>query len=173
MNYLFANLTSAPAPGQSSMTDAMIIQAYQYWLGRSPYSPSNPGPDGDTSELASEENNALKYSAAGIERTIAARSGNVPGAPAVALPSVTVPYVAPVVVTADVAGNVAAVGPSATQTSAVGPTGLIVATQGPTVTPAVVSTASAPTSTILGFDPTTLIILAVVAGAAWFLIKRV
>lgn len=61
--------TAAPTGGVPSLTTSEITQLYQQYLGRSP----------DASELSSEMENALKYSAAGIERQIANRAGNVAG----------------------------------------------------------------------------------------------
>jgi hypothetical protein len=64
---LYADRTQEPTGGVPSMSDAEIVRAYNWWLNRPP----------DGSELESERGNALKYSAAGIERQIAMRSGNV------------------------------------------------------------------------------------------------
>jgi hypothetical protein len=61
--------TTAPTGGVPSLTPDQITQLYEFYFHRPP----------DSVELASEMENALKYSAAGIERQIANRAGNVAG----------------------------------------------------------------------------------------------
>jgi hypothetical protein len=112
---LFASRTQEPIGGPS-LSDAEIVQLYQWWLGRPP----------DPVELSSERENAWKYSAAGIERQIANRSGNVASSGIrgdEGAPSLTV--AAPIVSHAD-AGNVATAGASAASA------GLAIAPSGPT-----------------------------------------
>jgi hypothetical protein len=82
--------TTAPTGGVPSLTPDQITQLYQYYLHRPP----------DSAELASEMENALKYSAAGIERQIANRAGNVAGSGIrgdEGLPALTQPPPPPVV----------------------------------------------------------------------------
>lgn len=117
---IFGGRTAEPVGGPS-LTDSEIVQLYQWWLNRPP----------DPVELASERENAFKYSAAGIERQIANRSGNVAGSGVrgdEGAAPLTTPYVPPAATHAD-AGNVAASGASAAASSLAiapaGPTGLV------------------------------------------------
>jgi hypothetical protein len=82
--------TTAPTGGVPSLTASQITDIYNYYLHRPPTS----------EELASEMENALKYSAAGIERSIALRAGNVAGSGIrgdEGLPALTQPPPPPVV----------------------------------------------------------------------------
>lgn len=81
--------TYAPALGQPSLTPAEITSLYLKYLQRPP----------DATEMASEMENANKYSAAGIERQIALRSGNTAGSGVRGdenLPALTIPRPVPV-----------------------------------------------------------------------------
>jgi len=60
---------NAPTGGVPSLTAGQITDIYQAYLHRPP----------TPEELTSEQENALKYSAAGIENQIALRAGNVAG----------------------------------------------------------------------------------------------
>jgi hypothetical protein len=60
---------NAPTGGVPSLTAGQITDIYEFYLHRPPTS----------EELVSEQENALKYSAAGIENQIALRAGNVAG----------------------------------------------------------------------------------------------
>lgn len=76
--------TYAPALGQPSLSAGEITSLYQKYIGRAP----------DAGEIASELENANKYSAAGIERQIALRGGNAAGSGVrgdEALPALTIP----------------------------------------------------------------------------------
>jgi hypothetical protein len=82
--------TAAPTGGVPSLTASQITDIYNYYLHRPPTS----------DELASEMENALKYSAAGIEQQIALRAGNVAGSGIrgdEGLPALTQPPPPPVV----------------------------------------------------------------------------
>lgn len=116
--------TYAPS-GAPSLTAGEITQLYQQYLGRTP----------TAAEMASEQENALKYSAAGIERQISLRAGNVAGSGIrgdEGLPNLTVPRPAPVVLQSQVVGNNVPLGSVATMGAAgtldteqtVGPVGL-------------------------------------------------
>src|SRR5262245_43627131 len=115
---LFASSTSEPV-GAPSLSDSQIIQLYNWWLNRPP----------DPTELQSERENALKYSAAGIERQIALRAGNVASSGVrgdEGAASLTVARPAPIVTTQ--VGNVVATGAAAIAPSAApqtGPLGLM------------------------------------------------
>ena len=146
--------------GAPSLSEGEIISLYQKYLGRSP----------DGGELASEKENALKYSAAGIERQIANRAGNVAGSGVrgdEGLPSLTVPYVPPAAL-----ASVLTMGPTAIPTSYMpigpsGPTGL--------VNPNFTTTMYRPTASAagpFGLDMTTMLLLAAVAFAAYYLLVR-
>jgi hypothetical protein len=164
---LFANRTAEPV-GAPSLTDSEIVQLYNWWLNRPP----------DPVELASERENAWKYSAAGIERQIANRSGNVAssgirgdeGAPALTV-------AAPPATHAD-AGNVAASGASAAASSLAiapaGPTGLVAPWRdlpqyGGAISGGGLAGNYAPSGG--GLSLTTIAIGALVLGAAFFLWK--
>lgn len=156
--------TSEPY-GSPSLSDQEIIALYQRHLGRSP----------DAVELGSERENAMKYSAAGIERQIANRASNAPTSGVrgdEGRAPITIPYVppppppaAPLVIPQSQLGNVLTMGPSALAAGPMpsGPTGLMSPGYG----------GSVPMSASLGgFDMTTLIILAAVAAAAYLLFLR-
>ena len=168
---LFASRTQEPV-GAPSLTDAEIVQLYQWWLGRPP----------DPVELSSERENAWKYSAAGIERQIANRSGNVAGSGIrgdEGAPSLTV--AAPIISHAD-AGNVATAGASAAVAGLAiapsGPIGLVAPWRDlpqygggyPTATGSMV--APQPSGGFGGFSLTTIAIGALVLGAGFYLWKN-
>jgi len=150
-----------PTGGVPSLTDGEIITLYQKYLHRGP----------DAQELASERENAMKYSAAGIEGQIADRGGNVP------LSGVRGDETrAPLTIPAQIAGNVATMGPAAIVLgpTAAGPTGTIPAlygASGSAQNPGAYYGASVAPS-FGGFSVTTLAIVAVVAGAAWYFVLR-
>jgi hypothetical protein len=162
---LFLSSTDAPV-GAPSLTDSQIIQLYNWWLGRPP----------DSVELASERENALKYSAAGIERQIANRAGNVSGSGVrgdEGAPSLTIVRPAPIVSTqvgSIVSTGVSAIAPGAAPQT--GPLGLMTPSYlpGSYAYPSAQQNYSA--SVLGGFSFTTIAIAAVVAGAAWFLFLR-
>ena len=115
--------TAEPFGGVPSLTDGEIISLYQKYLGRAP----------DSGELSSERENAMKYSAAGIERQIANRAGNAPNTGIrgdEGLAPLTVAYVPPPIHAAD-AGHFVTQGAAAVSgalMSPAGPTGTIYAT---------------------------------------------
>lgn len=154
--------TAEPTGGIPSLTDGEIVQLYQQYLFRGP----------DSGELASERENAMKYSAAGIERQIANRAGNVGGSGVrgdEGLPSLTVP--------ASHAAAVVTMGPAAiiSAPSAAGPTGTIQAYGGgggSALAPYGYANPYAQPATILGFPLTTVALIAVMAGAAWYFVTR-
>lgn len=163
---LYASSTLEPV-GAPSLSDSEIINLYNWWLGRPP----------DSVELASERENALKYSAAGIERQIALRSGNVAGSGVrgdEGAAPLTVARPAPIV--SSQVGNVVATGAAAIAPTApiqAGPVGLMT----PSYMPGAYSYPSAQQvyqASVLpgGFSFTTIAIVAAVAGAAWFLFLR-
>ncbi len=103
--------TTAPTGGVPSLTADEITSLYLKYLGRPP----------EGNELASELENANKYSAAGIERQIANRASNVAGSGIrgdEGLPSLTQPAPVASAVTAGPST------PSASTPPTVGPTGL-------------------------------------------------
>jgi len=157
--------TSEPV-GAPSLTEQEIIFLYQKYLGRPP----------DANELASEKENALKYSAAGIERQIMLRAGNVASSGIrgdETLAPLTVPYSPPPVVRESSMGGYVTTGPSATSAGPVpvGPTGLMYASaagayNGGYYTPQ----PSAPS--LGGISMTTILILAAMAGAAFYFLRK-
>lgn len=152
-----------PTNGIPSLTDGEIDTLYNKYFRRGP----------DARELASERENAMKYSAAAIERQIANRAGNVAGSGVrgdEGLPSLTIP--------AQHVGNVmtmgaAAIAPGATAT---GPVGNVPALYGGPAG----SSASVPGAyyantggaTIAGLPIVTVAILALMAGAAWYFLRK-
>lgn len=151
---LFADRTAEPV-GAPSLTDNEIAQLYVWWIGRPP----------EGNELPSERQNALKYSAAGIERQIANRAGNVGGSGVrgdEGSAALTVPA-PPRAIPADVAGSLITMGPSALYQPTNGPTGLA----GPY---AGAYYSAAPS--VGGFSLTTLAILAAVVGAAIYFMRK-
>ena len=150
--------TAEPTGGVPSLTAAQITNLYQLYLNRPP----------TVDELASEQQNALKYSAAGIERSIADRGSNTAGSGVrgdEGQPALTVPV--------EHAGNVVSTGPGAITPStatAGGPTGPIPATLGGAVSSYAIPSSIAPTGG--GFDLTTMLILGAVGVAAYLLIKK-
>lgn len=165
--------TAEPTNGIPSLTDGEIYTLYQKYLHRDP----------DSGELASERENAMKYSAAGIERQISLRAGNAPNTGVrgdEGLPSLTV--AAPPPVYDSHAGSVIAAGPAAIVNgpTPTGPTGLQTATMpAPYASPAYAGGqapyygASAASGGLFGMSMTTLLVLAAAAGAAWyFFVKK-
>lgn len=156
---LFADRTAEPV-GARSLTDSEIVQLYQWWLLRPP----------SADEMQSERENSNKYSAAGIERQIANRAGNVSGSGVrgdEGLRSLTV--AAPIIVAHS--GSVAASGPAAIAPTAdpqTGPLGL--STPGAQYPYPSQYYGAAPRAG-LGLSVGTLAIGAAVIGAAWFLAK--
>jgi|SRR5882672_242498 len=172
--------TAEPTGGIPSLTDSEIVQLYQQYLHRSP----------DGTELASERENALKYSAAGIERQIANRAGNTAGSGIrgdEGLAPLTVPYVppAPVAVPPSQVGNVVSMGPSAIQPgpSSSGPTGTLTGYYGSAYGPIPNYGPGAPSPSFVGGSSAAAgplglswemwLILGAAAVAAWyFLVKK-
>jgi hypothetical protein len=164
---LYASQTAAPV-GAPSLSDSEIINLYNYWLNRPP----------DPVELASERDNAMKYSAAGIERQIANRSGNVAGSGVrgdEGSVSLSIAAPSPVYVSHADAGNYAATGAAAGAASLAiapaGPTGLVAPWRD---LPQFGSSSSAYGSPFDqpaggGLSLMTLAIGAAVIGAGWFL----
>lgn len=169
--------TYAPALGQPSLTASEITALYQQYLGRAPY----------PSELSSELENANKYSAAAIERQISLRAGNAPGSGVrgdEGAPSLTIarPNAPAMVVTPAGApvGSLATMGAAGTLDTAptVGPTGLSQPNTVPGRTfyygedaPMSVSSSSAGGGGLFGMDAMTMVVVAGVAAAAYFLLK--
>src|SRR5882672_5678440 len=113
--------TAEPTGGIPSLTDSEIVQLYQQYLHRDP----------DGTELASERDNALKYSAAGIERQIANRAGNVAGS-GIRGDEGAAPLTVPATVVAHVLSGVPSGAVSGGNTAVpVGPTGNVLSVQGP------------------------------------------
>jgi hypothetical protein len=157
---LFASQTSEPV-GVPSLTDAQIVQLYNWWLNRPP----------TNDELISERENALKYSAAGIERQIANRAGNVAGSGTRGDETSGALTVAAPIIPSQV-GNIATMGPAAIAPGAVsqgGPLGLSSAA-GQYGAPSTYYASAAPVS-LFGLSLTTIAIGAAVLGAAWYLLK--
>lgn len=182
--------TYAPALGQPSLSPAEITQLYMKYLLRPP----------DAQEMASEMENANKYSAAGIERQIALRAGNAPASGVrgdETLAPLTIPRpVAPAMpyapppdlrtqVTVDNApvGSVATFGPAGTLDTGYsgGPVGLV-GPAGNVVPGRSVTTAGnfvagngggllAAPSASGGMDMMTLVVIGGMAFAAWYLLK--
>lgn len=156
---LFGSRTTEPTGGVPSMSDSEIVQAYNWWLNRPP----------DGSELSSERANALKYSAAGIERQIAMRSGNVASS-GVRGDEGLAPLTMPAPILSSHVGSVVTVGAAAiapdgvTQTGPLGlmtPAGVAVPAgnyYGASVVPA-------------GLSLTTILIGAAVLGAGFYLLR--
>lgn len=166
--------TAEPTGGIPSLTTSEIVQLYQKYIGRPP----------DAIELASEQENAMKYSAAGIERQIANRASNVAGSGIrgdEGLPSLTTPALPPVVPATQV-GNVVTMGPAGIDhgPSSSGPTGTLTgyygAPYGPMTTYGQGATSAPRTSAaggVFGMSWSTIALLAAVAGAAYyFLVVR-
>lgn len=160
---LFASRTQEPTGGVPSLSDSEIVQLYNWWLNRPP----------DGSELNSERGNALKYSAAGIERQIAMRAGNVASSGIRGDEGSTALTVAAPIIDSHV-GSVVTVGASAIAhpdlvTS--GPLGLMTPDRpvaGYYNIPGAPMTAGFSGG---GLSMTTILIGAAVLGAAWFLMK--
>jgi hypothetical protein len=160
---LFASQTSEPV-GVPSLTDAQIVQLYNWWLNRPP----------SNDELISERENALKYSAAGIERQIANRSGNVAASGVRGDETSGALTVAAPIIPSQV-GNVATMGPSAIAPGAgpqTGPLGLSTPSAAP-YAPSTYYGAAGPIQgiSIFGLSLTTIAIGVAVLGAAWYLLK--
>lgn len=144
--------------GAPSLSPAEIMSLYQQYLHRTP----------TDSELASEIENSWKYSAAGIERQIMNRAGNVAGSGVrgdEGLAPLTVAYVPPPpVLRPEVIGSVITMGASAIPGGvASGPTGLV---SPGGYTPG----AYYPSASLGGLSMTTLLILAALAAAAYYLL---
>lgn len=173
----YSQYNAAPTNGVPSLTPDQIVGIYQNWLNRPP--------TGD--ELATDSANALKYSAKGIELSIANRSNNPPGTgQAGSVGPVTgntdfsgggTPTPQQAIATADAAHAAAGVGPAAISTTGVeyapqpsGPTGPVglVSTSTPTSTVQTIA-ASSPSG---GFSGSTLIIFAGMALAAFYLLRK-
>lgn len=159
----------APHDGIPSLTDQEIIALYNQYLGRGP----------DSGELASERDNAMKYAAAGIERQIANRAGNVAGSGVrgdEGLAPLTQPYIAPAApnvplyVPQGQVGNVITMGPAAASPSPMpmGPTGTIYPAYGSPFPPGGVFGAQG--LGIGGLSMSTLLLIAALAGAAYYLL---
>lgn len=161
---IFGNSTQAPTNGIPSLTDAQITLLYQTYLGRPP----------DATELASEEQNALKYSAAGIENQISLRAGNTPGSGIRGDEGQAPLTVQPAVVAHVLSGvPIAAVSSDAnTNMLPVGPTGTIQAVQGSPIVTTAAGVSVPAASTIGGFDTTTLLILAAMGIGVFLLLRR-
>jgi hypothetical protein len=157
--------TTAPDNGIPSLTPAEITAIYQEVFNRPP----------DANELATDSANALKYSAAGIERGIRLRGSNDAGSGVRGdenLPSLTfqVPHPA-------IAGNVVTMGPAALAPTSTptGPTGTLAAPNtygapiglqgGPIYVPATPAAS-------FGLDATTLLIIAAMAAGAFFFLRK-
>lgn len=157
---LFASRQTAGTPSAPSLTASDVTQLYQWWLNRPPMS----------DELASELDNATRYSAAGIERQIANRAGNVAGSGVrgdEGAPSLTVQ---PAPILDAHAGSVASVGVAAIAPYApaqAGPVGLQTP-YGANVPTQVYQASVLPG----GISLTTILIGAAVIGAAYFLIVK-
>lgn len=152
-----------PVLGQPSLTRSEVISLYtKYGIN-----------DYTENDIASDLENANKYSAVGIEGQIAKRATNVPGTGYAPVPIIPVINATPPATPPSVVGNVLANGPTANTTSPVGPTGPIIAVQGPGVqgvsTPADATRYAAPAS---GISSTTILIGVAVLGAAAFLLLR-
>lgn len=162
--------TAEPTGGIPSLTPAEITQIYVEVFGRSP----------DGTELASEMENAMKYSAAGIERQIRNRGGNVAGSglrgDEGAAP-LTVPAPPPAI-----SGNVITMGPAALAPAVTptGPTGTLAAPNvypiypgggygGGGYNPGPLAPAS---GGLFGLDTTTLMIIAVAGAAAFYFLRK-
>lgn len=159
--------TAEPTGGVPSLTTDELIAIYQEYGHRAP----------DAGELSSDSANAMKYSAAGIERGIAQRFSNVAGSGVrgdEGLPSLTVP--APLVIPQSQIGNVITMGAAAIQPglSQSGPTGLNVGTYGQPAGGGYYPSyaAGAGSGLPFGLTPMTLLLLAGVAGGAWYFLVR-
>jgi hypothetical protein len=152
--------TAEPTGGIPSLTDGEIYTLYQKYLFRNP----------DAQELASERENAMKYSAAAIERQIANRGSNVAASGVrgdEGLPSLTV--------AAPIAGNVITMGMAANTAgvSVTGPTGTVPSTYGPYAAPPnAMYQGNIGGASIGGLSMTTIGILVVMAGAAFYFFRK-
>lgn len=171
--------TAEPTGGVPSLTASEITDIYGEVFNRPP----------DATELASELENALKYSAAGIERQIRLRASNAPNT-GVRGDENLAPLSVHVAVPTPIAGNVATVGPAALEPSGTptGPTGTLAAPNvygpgtymqqpsyspggaGPTGIVRGYTPSAAPSAG--GFDTTTLLIIGAMAVAAYFLLVK-
>lgn len=146
--------------GAPSLTPEEIIFLYQKYLQREP----------TATELKSEVENSYKYSAAGIERQIANRAGNVAGSGVrgdEGLAPLTVPYVPPPpVIRPDVIGSVITMGASAIPygPGPSGPTGSVYPTG------AYAPASYFPAAGVGGLSMTTLLLLAALAAAAYYVL---
>lgn len=164
---------SEPTGGVPSLTDGEIYILYQKYFHRDP----------DARELASERENAMKYSAAGIERQIANRASNTAGSGVrgdEGLPALTVAAPPPAIAD-NHAGNIVTMGAAAFAPGATasGPTGNIQGMYGgggSALAPGYYASGApgvAPASTIFGMSTTTVLLLLAIAGAGYyFLVVR-
>lgn len=157
---------SFPPPlGQPSLTRDEIITLYnRYGLSYS------------ESDIASDLENANKYSATGIEGQIAKRASNVAGSGVAVVPVITVLNSTPPLtnVPDSHVGNVLATGaPIAPGTyAASGPTGLAPGYYGGPVYPGGTPAGTNAAASIFGFSPLTLIVLVAMAGAAFYFLRK-
>lgn len=156
--------TNQPINGIPSLTASELLSLYAKYN-------IVPGP----TDLSSDQENALKYSAAGIERQIALRAGNVPNSGIRGDENL-----APLTVAATVEGHAVTLGVAAVAPPpAGGPTGTTTfSTSGGFLTPSGSPVALAPgvgpisSISVGGIDLTTILIGAVALGAAWYLWKH-
>lgn len=151
--------TSEPTNGIPSLTTDEIISLYYKYLQRAP----------DANELATDSANALKYSAAGIERGIALRGSNTAGSGVRGDETL-----APLTVPATITGNVVTMGPAATAqgSTATGPTGTLAAPLTPGLAPTYTNAAQLIGAPRTGLSLTTMLILGAMAVAAYFLLVK-